>query len=152
MRAPLTSRLGTLLVLAAVAVGCSQGNAIKTVPVSGKVTYKAQPVEGATVSFIPDGDGRPAIAISGAGGAYRLMTLDVPGALPGTYTVTVRKSDIPLESTKPVTMEEAVKMNTRPPPPPKELLPGRYADASKSPLKFEVKPGQNNTFDLLLAD
>jgi hypothetical protein len=152
MGAPLTTRLGAWLVLAAVGVGCSQGNAIKTIPVSGKVTYKGQLVEGATVSFIPDGEGRPAIAITGAGGAYRLMTLDVAGAMPGTYTVTVRKSNIPLESTKPVTMEEAVKMNTRPPPAPKDLLPAKYADASKSPLKFEVKLSQNNTINLLLAD
>jgi len=152
MGAPRTMRLAALLGLVAVAAGCSRGAAIKTVPVSGKVTYKGQPVEGATVSFIPDGDGRPAIAMSSVGGAYRLMTLDVPGAMPGSYTVTVRKSDIPLESTKPVTMEEAVKMNTRPPPAPKELLPTKYADASKSPLKLDVKPGQNNTIDLLLAD
>jgi hypothetical protein len=49
-------------------------------------------------------------------------------------------------------MEDAVKMNSRPPPPPKELLPAKYADAAKSPLKFEVKTGQTNTFDLPLAD
>jgi hypothetical protein len=78
--------------------------------------------------------------------------LDTPGAMPGAYTVLVRKSDIPPESTKPVSMEEAVKMNSRPPPPPKELLPAKYADVARSPLKFDVKTGQANTFDLQLAD
>src|SRR4051812_23596033 len=95
------------VVIAALVAGCSQGSSIRTVPVSGKVSYKGEPVEGATISFIPDGDSRPATAISGQGGAYRLMTLDAQGAMPGHYTVTVRKADVPAESTKPVSMEEA---------------------------------------------
>jgi hypothetical protein len=141
-----------LLSIALAIIGCSQGNAIRTVSVGGKVTYKGHPVEGATISFIPDGEARPATAISGAGGAYHLMTLDQPGAMPGPYTVVVRKSDIAPESTRPVSMEDAVRMNSRPPPPPKELLPAKYADAAKSPLKFKVKTGQPNTLDLQLAD
>jgi len=140
------------LVFLLLALGCSQGNPIGAVPVSGKVTYKGQPVEGATISFIPASETRPAIAISGPGGAYHLMTLDVPGAMPGNYTVIVRKNDVAAESTKPVTMEEAVKTNSRPPPQPKGLLPAKYGDAARSPLKFEVKTGQKNNFDLQLAD
>lgn len=138
--------------MAFIAAGCSDGSGIRTVPVSGKVTYRGQPVDGATVSFIPDGEARPATAISTAGGDYHLTTLDAQGAMPGHYTVVVRKSDIPTESTKAVSMEDAVKMNNRPPPPPKELLPAKYGDAVKSPLKYEVKAGQKNTFDLQLAD
>lgn len=132
--------------------GCGRPNALGTIPVSGKVTYKNQPVEGATVSFIPDGDGRPATAITAADGRFQLTTLDSPGAIPGSYTATVRKTDIPLESTGPVSMEEAVKINARPPPTPKELIPSKYGDTSRSPLKFEVKAGQKNHFDLQLAD
>jgi len=145
--------IGVVLLAVALAVaGCGQDSEIHTVPVSGKVTYKGQPIKGATVSFIPDGDARPATAISGPGGTYRLMTLDTPGATPGLYTVVVRKNDLPLESTKPVSMEDAVKLNSRPPPPPKELLPAKYADSARSPLKFEVKAGQTNAIDLQLAD
>src|SRR5437899_1914477 len=88
--------------LVCVAAGCWRGNDLGTVAVNGKVTYKDQPVEGATVSYIPEGDGRPATAITAADGSYHLTTLDSPGALPGSYTVVVRKTDIPLESTKPV--------------------------------------------------
>jgi hypothetical protein len=132
--------------------GCYQGNSFGTIPVTGKVTYKGQGVEGATISFMPEGQGRPATAISTAGGAYELSTLDSKGAIPGPYTVVVRKTEIPLASTAPVSMEDALKLNNKPPPPPKELLPAKYADAAKSPLKFEVKKGQTNTFDLPLAD
>jgi hypothetical protein len=51
-----------------------------------------------------------------------------------------------------VSMEDALKLNSRPPPPPKELLPAKYSDATKSPLKVEVKAGQSNKLDLTLAD
>src|SRR5438477_9396857 len=98
-------------VLVCLSAGCWQGNSLGTVLVSGKVTYKDQPVEGATVSFIPEGDSRPATAITAADGSYHLTTLDSAGAIPGQYIVVVRKTDIPLESTKPVSMEEAVKIN-----------------------------------------
>src|SRR5438477_4354898 len=114
-------------VLVCLSAGCWQGNSLGTVPVSGKVTYKDQPVEGATVSFIPDGDGRPATAITGPDGAYTLTTLNWQGAVPGQYTVVVRKTDIAPASTQPVSMEEALKLNNKPPPPPKELLPVKYA-------------------------
>jgi len=140
-------------VLAAVlSVGCGQRNPLGTVPVSGTVTYNGQPVEAATVSFIPDGDGRPATAITAADGSYNLATLNWQGAVPGAYTAVVRKTDMALASTQPVTMEDALKLNNRPPPAPKELLPAKYADASRSPLKVEVKKGQKNAIDLPLAD
>ena len=132
--------------------GCGPGNTLGTMPVSGKVTYKGQSVEGATVSFIPDGDGRPATAITKAGGAYQLTTLDSVGALPGQYAVLVRKTEMPINSQESVSMEEALKLNNRPPPAPKELLPAKYGDAAKSPLKFEVKQGQANKFDIQLTD
>jgi hypothetical protein len=132
--------------------GCGQSSGIGTAPVSGKVTYKGQPVEGATISFIPDASARPATAISASGGSYRLTTLDSPGAMPGQYTVVVRKTEIAGDPAKAVTMEEALKLNNRPPPQPKELLPAKYGDAAKSPLKVEVKAGARNVFDLQLVD
>src|SRR5687768_7723562 len=136
--------LHCVLLLLTTISGCGPGNKLGTAPVTGTVTYRGQPVDGATVSFIPDGDGRPATAITKAGGAYQLTTLDSEGALPGQYTVLVRKMEISPASTQPVSMEDALKLNNRPPPPPKELLPAKYGDAAKSPLKFEVKKGQAN--------
>jgi hypothetical protein len=132
--------------------GCGKANTLGTISVSGKVTYKGQAVEGATVSFVPDGTGRAATAFTTAGGAYDLMTLDSPGAIPGQYTVLVRKTEVSLASTQPVSMEDALKLNNRPPPPPKELLPAKYGDTTKSPLKYEVRKGQANSIDLQLTD
>jgi hypothetical protein len=153
MKSLQTSVVTSLLVgLVIIPIGCAPRNSLGTVQVSGKLTHKGQPVEGATISFIPDGEGRPATAISGTGGAYSLFTLDSPGALPGNYTVVVRKMETTTQSSQPVSMEEALKLNNRPPPPPKELLPAKYSDAAKSPLKFEVKAKQSNTIDLTLAD
>src|SRR5690348_11876448 len=89
---PLLSLLPSVhcLLCLAVCLGCGQRNPLGTVPVGGKVTYNSQPVEAATVSFIPDGDGRPATAISGPDGSYNLATLNWSGAVPGSYTVVVR--------------------------------------------------------------
>jgi hypothetical protein len=49
-------------------------------------------------------------------------------------------------------MEEAAKRATRPPPAPKALLPAKYGDATRSPLKAEVKKGQPNRIELDLTD
>src|SRR6266576_391459 len=105
-------RLVTLLI-AAFTLGCGPSNPLGTSPVSGKVTYNGKPIEGATVSFIPDGDGRPATAITGPDGSYSLTTLNWPGAVPGQYTVILRKTDHVPASDQPVSMEEAEKLNAR---------------------------------------
>lgn len=141
------------LVSAAVIVGCGSGGAISgTAPVTGKVTYNGQPVAGASIGFYTDAaDGRVAVATSRADGSYELMTLDTKGALPGNYSVTVKKTEIPPELTKEVSMEEAAANANKPLPQPKELLPAKYGTPAKTPLKFEVKSG-SNTIDLKLED
>ena len=61
--------------------GCGSGSDLA--PVSGTVTYKGQPVAGATVVFMGDGNTRPATAITAADGSYSLMTLDSAGDVAG---------------------------------------------------------------------
>ena len=75
----------------ALLVGCNSGSVSGTVPASGKVTYKGAPVEGAIVTFVPQGNGRTATATTRAGGVFSLTTVDSSGALPGKYRVTVDK-------------------------------------------------------------
>jgi hypothetical protein len=146
-------RWGLFVVLAALAlVGCGKSNPFGAVPVSGKVTYRGQPVDQAIVTFAPEGDTRPATAITVADGSFNLMTLDAEGAMPGRYVALVRKTEIPPEPAQGTSMEEALKLNARPPPAPKSLLPAKYGDAQRSPLKFEVKNGADNRFDLMLED
>lgn len=134
-------------------IGCSnRGDLPHTVPVTGKVTYKNQPVAAATVSFIGEENLRPAVAITEPDGTYSLKTLDADGAMPGKYKVLVEKNEVPPELLKEVSMEDAAKMAGRPPPAIKKLLPAKYADATKTPFTFEVKDGDANEFNLPLAD
>lgn len=156
-RRPILSASHALVICVGVIVtwhsaGCSSGNALGTVPVTGKVSYKGQAVAGATITFLGDGDSRTATAISASDGTYHLKTLDSAGAMPGAYTVLVEKLETPAELNRLVSMEEAAKNAAKPLPQSKKLLPAKYADATKTPLKFEVKKGQNNTIDLPLAD
>lgn len=130
--------------------GCSGNNGLA--PVTGKVTYQGQPVSGATILFMGEGAARPATAVSGPDGGYSLQTLDASGAAPGAYTVVISKNEAPPEVAEPPSMEEAAKQAKRPPPAPKRLVPAKYEDAARSPLKFEVKAGQKNVFDIQLAD
>ncbi len=129
--------------------GCSSGGGIPgTAPVTGKVTYNGQPVDGASISFIGQAETqRPAGALSGPDGAYALKTGDTDGALPGNYTVLVTKTDAPAAGE--MTMEAASKSG--PAAPPKSLIPAKYGDPLQSPLKFEVKSGPN-AIDLPLTD
>jgi len=66
--------------------------------------------------------------------------------------VVVTKTEAPAAAGEPPSMEEAAKQAGKPPPPPKRLLPAKYGDAQTTPLRFEVKAGQTNRFDLELQD
>jgi hypothetical protein len=92
---PALARLTVLLTAAAVA-GCGGGQ--EYAPVSGTVTLRKQPLAGATVVFSPDGaaGARPATAVTGADGTFRLKTnlpggVTKDGAVVGAYKVTVSK-------------------------------------------------------------
>src|SRR5690348_11817966 len=56
--------------------GCSRATGVKTVPVSGKVLYNGQPVAGAKVAFLGDGNTLPALAITDKNGEFELTTRD----------------------------------------------------------------------------
>jgi len=148
------SRLACLIAIsfmAAIAIGCGGGGVSGTIPVSGKVTYKGQPVAGAIVTFNAEGaEGRTAVAVSGADGTYKLRTLESDGAMPGKYKVTVIKTEAAESAT--LSMEDAAKQAGKPAAAAKELLPPKYANGAETPLQFEVKSGAANTFDLPLED
>jgi hypothetical protein len=159
-RQPVVCRFTLCLFGLAIAVGCTGSAGLpNTVPVSGKVTYKGQAVNGATISFIGDKGLRPATAITGADGSYELNTLDAKGAMPGKYRVVVNKMDNPAGPARQMTPEEAAKSMddaakeaNKPLAQPKNLLPAKYSDAAKTPLNFEVKSGESNTVNLDLTD
>ena len=130
-----------MLAIGASTIGCAESPGPETATVTGKVTWKSEPVASATVSFQPtqSGVGKTCQATTNAEGMYQLETFvdtntTKPGAIPGQYQVTVRKLELP-------TGEMA---------PPKSVLPDRYGDKQTSGLQANVQAGQPNRFDFEL--
>jgi hypothetical protein len=157
------------LVSSAALVGCGSGFPA-TAPVSGTVTYKGKPVEGANVTFGRDQrdsmKGEVASAKTDANGVFRLSThfgskATAEGAVPGTYQVTVSKFVPPGDMTMAAyqAMVDAaekigqngdiVPPNLRPPSL-IEMFPSEYSASGKSSLTATVPPGGNTrlNFDL----
>ncbi|PQO42365.1 carboxypeptidase-like regulatory domain-containing protein [Blastopirellula marina] len=122
--------------------GCTGRNLPQTFPVTGVVTHKGKPVEGAAVTLVPSGEnGRSAGGETDVDGKFSVRTYISPqdqpeGAVPGEYTITVtklEKRELP-EGMKP---EEAIRV-FRDMGPPKQLLPKNYASPNTSPLKVTI--------------
>jgi|694.fasta_scaffold46717_1 hypothetical protein len=155
--------------------GCSGDNLEPVYPVTGTVTAKGKPVEGAIVAFTPvkPGVGIAASAITDSSGVYKLSTrASNDGAAAGQYSVTIAKYDKKLPPKKEkdaepkadATTEAAANAEpydvTNPYPPgynemteaeiaasiAKNVLPAKYASTASSNLTAEVKNG-TNTFD-----
>jgi hypothetical protein len=156
MNVVLRSQIVSLLVCLALSVfvssGCSSGSTVSgTYPVTGKVTYKGQPVAGATITFVGQGaDARSATALSGPDGSYSVRTVESEGAMPGTYKVLVDKTEGNVD-TREISMEEAAKIANQPLPKMTKPLPAKYNDAAQTPLSVTVKE-EPNTFDIELKD
>jgi hypothetical protein len=126
--------LGLLLVAVA---GCSPKLGLETAPVSGKVTYKGQPLPNGTVMFVP-GEGPAAYGEIGKDGAYRLSTGNIDGAVLGTHKISITA----LQNVGEALPEQRS-------PTPSSLLPAKYLNHENSGLSAEVKRGKNEVnFDL----
>ena len=138
------------------ALGCSAQKGPATAKVSGVVTYKGQPVDGATVVFAPPAGGRPGTATTDAQGRYELSSYgEKDGAVPGDYKVTVQKTKT--EGAEPnLTYEQMNEMQSRgediPGPVSINLLPEKYLSAATTDLNATVKPGTQNDIPLELKD
>lgn len=166
------SLLGNLSVSSVVAVGllmvcsCDSGTP-KTVPVSGKVTLKNQPVEGVTVIFSRGQSsmttGEVAIGKTDANGEYTLTShfgpqVSAAGAVIGEYKVTISKSVPPpnIDPAKYKVMVDAankvaevggtVPANQQPPPM-VELFRKEYSNLTNTKLSASVTSGGTNRFD-----
>lgn len=91
-------RLVPVLCIAAVGCGGSSEPAPELVAVTGTVTFKSEPLVGASVSFVPR-DGTPgtgAYGVTDESGKYTLThRTDAAGIEPGIYTVAVSKMAMP---------------------------------------------------------
>ena len=147
--------------------GCAKSKTAgrpKTVPVTGTVSLKGQPVAEAQVVFKPKGNSPSATGLTDSSGTYRLMTFDVEGAVPGEYSVAIFKYDqatlaAPSSSSSSAETSQGGMPDDYVPPGigapiktsgPKNLLPAKYADASTSRLTATVKESGENRIDFNL--
>lgn len=149
-----------LLVLVA---GCSAGGGdvpegVDLYSAGGKVLFKDQPVEGATVSLQPKapgatGPGRGAFGRTDADGVFELRTFtESEGAVPGDYFLTITKTAV--EGNLSNQEMDALTNAGRPVPPAvtRSLLPARYGDPQQSGLEASIKADGENRFEFALTE
>lgn len=152
-------------VLAIGVMGCGGEGDVErpdTYPISGTVTFNGAPIEGASVSFVPQGDGRGAAGFTDGAGKYTLTTLAAgDGAVPGQYQVKIVKfgksAEAPTEASD-TSGELGIAEDAGYNPDAedageaaqKNLLPEKYADSNTSGLTVEVIAGENPPHDFKL--
>lgn len=137
------------LVLAMLVVGCSKADNRKPVfPVSGKVSFNGEPMDGAMISFHPLNDPSPralrAQATADKAGQFSLTTyVTGDGAPAGEYAVTIywpaRKQPRP-KGTDPTAEDDDI---------PPDRLHRVHADPKTTKLRATVHE-QSNTIDFTL--
>ena len=136
-------RLGAVLVLVCV-VGCGEPGTAPTVKVTGTVTYNGDPVEGASVAFIPE-SGRPASGTTDASGKFTLTTFKSgDGAVPGKHAVAITE---PSEDTN---TEGEVDYSL--PDEPAGRFPAKYTDPTTSGFTATVEEGGQTDFTFNMTD
>ena len=144
-----TQAIALIAVVGLWLTGCDRGPGGRpaTAPVTGVVRCGGDAVAGATVGFQADAGGRSATGITDAQGRYQLSTFARgDGAVPGNYKVIVLKYATATESSG---GQVAYVPPQGPEPPPKHLLPEKYAAAKTSGLEAAVSSGPNAIdFDL----
>ncbi len=114
-------------------LGCGESSQ-PLVPVTGKVTYRGQPLQNGTIVFTPDPRrgplGNMAMGEIKADGTYSLRTEKAFGTAPGYYRVTVA-----------VLLGGSVQPS---------LLPEKYCDPDLSGLTCEIKGGFAQAIDFNL--
>jgi hypothetical protein len=139
------------------ALGCQGDDGFEPrFPVSGKVTYRDEPVAQGTVNFNPmSGGGRACYGII-EDGYYSVTTHTTgDGAVPGNYRVAISAAEINMQEafTKKKlkgatpTPEEVIRARKKE----KSLIPKKYTSTKTSGLTAEVK-AESNTFNFELVD
>lgn len=142
--------------------GCSGGGGksappAAVFPVSGKVTYKGNPVVGADVTFTNEEAKRSAFGRTNDRGEYRLTTFSSnDGAVPGKHIVTIVKFEPAPQVVQP---DESSTDYVPPgfgqstaPPPPKSTFPEKYGNAATSGLIAMVNAEGGNVVNFDLTD
>lgn len=134
--------LSSLLVCLAV-TGCGESDGVPRGQLSGKITYKGNPLPAGSSIALYNPSGGGATAVIDASGSYSLKH----GAPVGTYTVIINPP------AKVVSPEEAMKASEQGKSIENSVseIPAKYRDPSTSPEKVEIKAGKNE-FSLDMKD
>jgi hypothetical protein len=136
-------------------LGCGPDDGLgKRFPVSGKVTYKNQPVTSGTVNFFPEdpNTARPATGEIQSDGSYRLTT-QTPGdgAMGGKYKVAISAYEVDKSKTSSPAQGGVADQVVVAQAPRKSLIPVKYSGTDASGLTATVAPG-STTFNFDLTD
>jgi len=146
-------KLGLLVcVLSCCFTGCGgpASGRLKTATVTGRVTFKGEPLSLGEIKFLPDGatgEGvRVAYSTLDENGRYSLTTYgNGDGAILGSHRVTI----VSREEVTPGMGKRMTPQGMAPAQQPKSFIPERYAKPETSGLTAEVKSGSNEiNFDL----
>jgi len=139
-----------ILGLALSLAGCGGGASLTGLaPVTGKVTLDGQSLGSTQVIFVPTGtEGRACSAQTDASGNYELVTNTDKGAMPGSYKVTVSRMTLP-DGNVPTGLAEGMDLGQlEASGRVKESLPPRYSILEQTELKFDVKSGGKNEYNI----
>lgn len=150
MKQIVSGMMAATLLVVCVAGGCGKSTGPKLYPVNGKVTYKGAPVDGANVMFRAVDGNASGAGRTDANGVYQITSQWGSGLPEGEYLVGITKFEQP-----PMTQGEEEEGPYNPqlanmePPPPKSLIPTKYASPERSGLKATVsKSGGTSDFEL----
>jgi major membrane immunogen (membrane-anchored lipoprotein) len=148
-------------VAAAVAVlgcGSDESGLAKRYSVTGRVTYKGEPVPKGNIVFEPTNPPAPQGRVAQGSienGSYSLTTSTPDdGALPGDYKVVIMSSTLDvseLAKKQGGLLHQGDADHVKAVKAAKNPLPGKYSRSADTPLKATVK-AQSNSFDFPLED
>jgi len=146
-----------LLVAGSSLWGCSESRYPPTYRVVGRVTMHGDPVDRATVSFLPSGGQHPANGVTDKRGLFELSTFNRnDGAMPGAFVVTVQKFPFVQIKTVPggIPYDPENETNAGEPRHRRVIeneLPKNYADPMSSGFTATVLANDENRFEFDLV-
>ena len=131
----------TVFITCSILGGCGPSDNLSRAPLTGKVTYKGQPLSHGMIGLLPT-DGTKSPQGSGAiarDGNYKISTAGKSGAVIGTHKVIV-------QSRQEVSAEEKRQMKIG-----QLIVPSQYASYDSTPLVVKVTP-EGTVFNIEITD
>jgi hypothetical protein len=140
--------VGITMTFVSLLSGCSSGGIAGLTSCEGVVNLNGQPLENASVTFIPitATSNRSAGGMTDAQGHYKLFTNTNAGILPGEYKVTITKS-IPATEKDALLVKEMTNATEQN----KGVIPSSYDDVTVNFKSLTGKYANQQTSDLIVT-